>query len=140
MSKTTNLDQKQRFIELRAKNHSFDDIAGVVGVSKPTLIKWSRELELELTNQKALELDAIKRQYSVTREHRIELLGGQLKTVRDELATRDLKEVSTTQLLRLCVLLNGELEKLETPTTFAEMKEFELESLMSPQRVEWSPV
>lgn len=140
MSNTTNLDQQQRFIELRAKNHSFDAIAQDIGVSKPTLIKWSRELEVELINQKALELDAIKRQYSVTREHRIALLGGQLKTIREELATRDLKEVPTSQLIRLTMLLNTELEKLEAPVTFAGMEEFQLESFGAPQRVEWSPV
>lgn len=40
-----NLEKQQRFIELRAEGLSFDEIAKKVNISKPTLIKWSKELK-----------------------------------------------------------------------------------------------
>jgi transposase len=42
MTKVTKIDQKEQFIELRAKGVSYDEIAKEIGVSKPTLIKWGR--------------------------------------------------------------------------------------------------
>lgn len=40
-----NLEKQQKFIELRAEGLSFDEIAKKVNISKPTLIKWSKELK-----------------------------------------------------------------------------------------------
>ena len=40
-----NLEKQQKFIELRAEGLSFDEIARKVNISKPTLIKWSKELK-----------------------------------------------------------------------------------------------
>ena len=38
----------ERFIELRSEGNTFDEIAEVLKVSKPTLIKWSREYKKEI--------------------------------------------------------------------------------------------
>ncbi|MBK7630200.1 MAG: hypothetical protein IPJ23_05795 [Ignavibacteriales bacterium] len=40
-----NIEKQQKFIELRAEGLSFDEIAKKVNISKPTLIKWSKELK-----------------------------------------------------------------------------------------------
>ena len=40
-----NIEKQQKFIELRAEGLSFDEIAKRVNISKPTLIKWSKELK-----------------------------------------------------------------------------------------------
>ena len=50
---------KERFIELRAKGWSFDKIAKETGKAKQTLIDWSKELQDEIGNRKALELEAL---------------------------------------------------------------------------------
>ena len=41
MSKT--LDERQQFIELRAKGYSFQKISDELNISKPTLIEWSKD-------------------------------------------------------------------------------------------------
>ncbi|MBT2601832.1 hypothetical protein ABWK46_13160 [Peribacillus frigoritolerans] len=51
MTKVTKLDQKAQFIELRAKEVPYEKIAQELEVSKPTLIKWGRELETEISNR-----------------------------------------------------------------------------------------
>jgi DNA invertase Pin-like site-specific DNA recombinase len=62
-----NTEQKQRFIELRAKGNSFSSIAESISVSKPTLIKWSDELESDISNLKAIEQEALREQYLATK-------------------------------------------------------------------------
>ena len=53
------IETKERFIELRAKGWSFDKIAKELGKAKQTLIDWSKELQDEIANRKALELEAL---------------------------------------------------------------------------------
>ena len=45
---SANIDKQQKFIELRAEGHSFDEIAKRVQISKPTLIKWSKEFKEQI--------------------------------------------------------------------------------------------
>lgn len=62
------LETKERFIELRAKGWSFDKIAKEIGKAKQTLIDWSKELQDEIANRKALELEALYETYYLQRE------------------------------------------------------------------------
>lgn len=95
-------DKKEQFIELRAKNLSFAKIAEQIDVSKPTLISWSKNLQKEITNLKAIELEALQEQYYVAKKQRITLLGEQLSAIKNELADRkDLYELTTKELLQL---------------------------------------
>ena len=47
-----------RFIFLRSQGMSFNDITVQLGVSKPTLIKWSRQHQFEIQNLRATETEA----------------------------------------------------------------------------------
>ena len=62
---------KNRFVELCAMGWSFDRIAKQLSTSKPTLIAWSRELEIEISNLRAIALDALKEKYYLSRIKRI---------------------------------------------------------------------
>jgi hypothetical protein len=95
------LEQQQHFVELRAKGWSLRRIAGQIGVSPTTCSTWQHELEAEIANLKAIELEALQEQFYLSKEARIELLGKQLGLLKQELATRDLSEVSTDRLLEL---------------------------------------
>jgi IS30 family transposase len=72
------IDIKQRFIELRAKGWSFDKIAKDLGKAKQTLIDWSKELQDEIANRKALELEALYETYYLQRENRLQTFGAML--------------------------------------------------------------
>ena len=105
----TDRTQKQHeFIELRAKGNSFSIIAQKLGVSKSTLINWSKELTDEITNAKSLENDALLDKFQLMRHHQLKTLGDQLHKIRTEVAKRDLSEVPTDKLIML------ELKLLET--------------------------
>ncbi|MHC4278182.1 MAG: transposase, partial [Planctomycetota bacterium] len=94
-------ETKEQFIELRAKGLSFDKIAKELGVSKQALINWSKELSLEVSNIKAIQLEALQEKYYVLKEKRIELFGEKLKAINDELSKRDLSDIPTERLLDL---------------------------------------
>lgn len=63
---------KEKFIQMRAKGLSFDKIAEEVGVTKTTLITWSKELKIEIANMRTIELDSLLEQYYISKQQRIE--------------------------------------------------------------------
>jgi hypothetical protein len=121
-------DKQQDFIELRAKGNSFDTIAKQLEVSKGTLINWSRDLEDEIQNYSALELDTLKEKYLISKKHQIQSYGEQLATVREELSSRDLSDVKTEKLIEVEIKLLEAINKLGITTTLTgegmSLKEF----------------
>lgn len=107
MAKTTDkpgkAEQKERFIELRAAGHSYAACAQQLGVSKPTLISWARELSLEIQNARALRLDELFERFAVAKARRVETFGKRLEAILAELDQRDLSEVKTEALLSLAL-------------------------------------
>jgi transcriptional regulator with XRE-family HTH domain len=95
------LEQKQLFVELRAKGWSLRRCAEAIGVSKSTLATWCHELEAEIASLKAIELEALYEQFHLSKEARIQTLGAQVAALRQELDSRDMSEVSTEKLLEL---------------------------------------
>lgn len=114
MSKT--LEDKQQFIDLRAKGYSYAKIAKQINVSKPTLIQWSQEDATfrSINNLRALHLDELQEKYAISKQHRIEVFSGLLERVKAELATRDLSELSTVRLVSLQIRLLDAVRRDET--------------------------
>lgn len=105
------LQTKERFIELRAKGWSYDKIAKELGKAKQTLIDWGKELEDEIANLKALELEALYEKYYLLKESRIETFGELVKKLKDEVMSRDLSEVPTDKLLELLLKYNSQVKE-----------------------------
>ena len=53
-------EQKSRFIHLRAKGYSYTKIAKELKVSTSTLTNWNQELQEEIAQAKAMELEALQ--------------------------------------------------------------------------------
>jgi len=114
MSKT--LDDKQQFIELRAKGYSFTKIAEELGISKPTLINWSQEetTNKDIHNLHTLHMDELQEKYAMTKRHRIAVFGEVLNRAKAELDNRDLSTLSTDKLITLVIKLSDTLKQDET--------------------------
>ena len=106
-----NIDQKEKFIELRAKGWSFDRIAKELGRAKQTLIDWSKDLQEEIANRKALELDALYETYYLQRENRLQMFGAMLTKIKEEVEGRDLSDVATDKLLELFLKYNSQVKE-----------------------------
>lgn len=102
---------KERFIELRAKGWSFDKIAKETGKAKQTLIDWSKELQDEIGNRKALELEALYESYYLMRENRLQTFGAMLTKIKEEIERRDLSDVPTDKLLELLLKYNSQVKE-----------------------------
>ena len=93
------LKKKEAFIELRAQGLSFDKITRKLKVCKQTLIDWSKELEEEIGNLKAIELEALYEKYFLLKENRLQTFGELLARMSAELEKRNLADIPTDKLL-----------------------------------------
>ena len=110
-------DKKDQFVELRAKGNSYDSIAKKIGVSKGTLISWSRDLKLEIQNYHNLEADALMEKYKMTKNSQLESLGAQLSKVREEVSKRDLSDIPTEKLVTMEIKLLETINNSEASST-----------------------
>jgi hypothetical protein len=122
------LEIKERFIELRAKGWSFDKIARETGKAKQTLIDWSKELQDEIANRKALELEVLYEKYYLLKEAKIQKYGSILSKITNELESRDFNNVPTGRLLELYLLYFERLSQEVIEPNFKSSQEIEEES------------
>jgi hypothetical protein len=121
------LDIKDKFIELRAKGYSFDKIAKELGKAKQTLIDWSKELQDEIANVKALELEALYEKFYLLKESKITNYGAILSKITTELKDRDFSKVNTGQLLELYLLYFEKLSQEVIEPVFKSSEEIKEE-------------
>jgi hypothetical protein len=119
------LETKQKFIELRAKGYSFDKIARELGKSKQVLIDWSKDLEEEIANCKAIELDLLYEKYYLYKENRLQMFGELIQGIKEELSNRDLSDVPTDKLLDLLLKYENQIKEDIKEPIFKSSKEIE---------------
>ena len=107
---TENLELKQQFISLRAKGYSLEKIAQKIGKCRQTLSNWNSDLQEEIANAKAIELEALFEECLVTKEHRVRELSSLLTKINNELGKRDLSDVSDDKLIDLKLKIGDQLK------------------------------
>ena len=107
-------DKQKEFIELRAKNWSFQRISNEIGVSKPTLIKWDKEFRYEIETLNSIEMEGLYQEYRTTNMQRVEYLGEMHQKLVSELQERDLKDVRTDKLLDMAIKTSDKLEEIKS--------------------------
>ncbi len=100
-----------RFIFLRSQGWSFNRIQVELGVSKPTLIKWSRQHQFEIGNLRATETEALAEVVFGQRHERWRVLAGQLKKIEAEIENRDLEEIPVSRLHGIAAALRAEINR-----------------------------
>lgn len=120
------LETKGKFVELRAKGHSYDRIAKELNTSKQTLIDWSKEFETEIADLKRIELESLHETVLLIQRQQIDLLAEFFKKVNAELETRDLKDVPTDKLflmfLKCLSVLNESPEPIARQQVALELR------------------
>lgn len=92
------VDQKDKFIQLRAQGLSFDKIAEQTGISKPTLIKMNRELQVEVNRLKLINLESLADSYGMLRAQRIQHIGNLLNRVDTALEQVEFDQLPTDRI------------------------------------------
>ncbi|MBW8015898.1 MAG: hypothetical protein FVQ82_06900 [Planctomycetes bacterium] len=114
------MEPKQaQFIELRAAGQSYNKISVQLKVSKPTLIKWSRKFSNDIKNAKALEIESIREEYLLGREHQLRVLGTQLSKLTKEILKRNLKEIPTWRLFDMQRKIIAQIAKNDEQIEFS---------------------
>lgn len=121
------LEDKEKFIELRAKGWTFDKIAKELHKRKATLIDWSKELESEIANRKAIELEVLYEKHYLLKEQRIEKLGNLLNKIINEIDNRNLKDIPTNKLFDLFLKYNKEIKEEMIEPVYKSTMEIENE-------------
>ena len=120
-------EDKEKFIELRAKGWTFDKIAKELHKRKATLIDWSKELESEIANRKAIELEVLYEKHYLLKEQRIEKLGNLLNKIINEIDNRNLKDIPTDKLFDLLLKYNKEIKEEMIEPVYKSTMEIENE-------------
>lgn len=122
---------KEEFIEMRAKGYSFDKIAKKLGRSKNTLIVWSKELQGEIANCKAMELEALYEKYYLHKEGRLQIFGILLVKIKEELEQRNFLDIPTDKLLDLFLKYNNQVKDELTIPIYKSLQEIKEEKAES---------
>jgi len=121
------IDTKQRFIDLRARGWSFDKIAKELGKAKQTLIDWSKELQDEIANLKAMQLETLYESYYLLKENRLQTFGAMLIKIKEEALKRDLSDVPTDKLLDLLLKYENQVKDEVIEPTYKSSQEIKEE-------------
>ncbi|MFC1717108.1 helix-turn-helix domain-containing protein [Candidatus Poribacteria bacterium] len=103
--------ERRKFIQLRAEGLSFDKIARRTGISKRTLLSWSRKYESEIADLKAQRLEALREQYCLSIEAKVQMWGKIVNEIEPELARRRLSNVTSERLLDMLIKAQNKLEQ-----------------------------
>lgn len=116
---------KDVFIELRAKGISFEKISKELNISKPTLIKWAKELAHDIQNQKTILRESMLDGIELSRDKYIERLASLYSRVITELEIRDLEKIPTEKLVKMMCDLSAKIEPAMSLAVRVEKKEFD---------------
>ncbi|MCF7954650.1 MAG: hypothetical protein K9M75_02495 [Phycisphaerae bacterium] len=116
------IEKRGQFVGLRAKGMSYAKISEEIGISKTSLIHWSKELKLEIKNAQAIELERLREKYLLGREYRIRVNGTQLSQITEELLRRNLSEVPTRTLFDMQRKLIKEVKDDTGEIVFSEKR------------------
>ena len=115
-----NTTKRQEFLRLRSLGESFDKISAKIGISKPTLLKWSNDFAYELSQAKLKILDNIIEEYNVGKSGRLRIIAEEITRLDVELNKRDLASIPTSKLLQI------KLKALEVAGNILDVKRIEL--------------
>lgn len=104
-------DEKNKFIELRAKGLSFDKISAELNISKPTLIQWNAKFSREIANMSYLEFESLLSQYELAKKTRIDAFAAILERAMEELKSRSFEDISTKDLLSVISSIESKIRE-----------------------------
>ena len=108
------LATRNEFLRLRIAGLSFSRIARQLGVSKPTLIAWSRASQPELDSGRAEVQDRAQDEISTKANQQLAELERRHGALRQELFSRALRDIPTACLETLAGELHNRIDHLES--------------------------
>ena len=112
------VDEKKKFIELKAKGLSLSKISNELNISKPTLVKWSQEYNKEIRNLLYLQFESIITECQLEQSARIESMAKILRKALDELNSRSFADLNIKDLISIIEQTSEKLRKELLPVQY----------------------
>ena len=115
-------DSLEKFVEMRISGKTFAEISEALGVSKQSLIGWSKNVETKETISmgKLMRLQSTLKIFELDREARVQRFATLAQKINAELEKRDLSEIPTDKLLKMAVVNEGRLDDALQIITFQD--------------------
>ena len=104
-----NIEKQQKFIELRAEGLSFDEIAKKVNISKPTLIKWSKELKDKIDEVTQIIEEQFLAEQRIKNIARAQKISDELDRAYTALSSTDYENMKKKDLINIIKILEDKL-------------------------------
>ena len=104
---------RNEFLKLRLQGLSFNRIAAQIGVSKPTLIAWSRKCHAKVQSQETTANFTRDQALKLSYEQELAHLDIRIKAIKQELLSRTLHRTSSEDLESFLTHLEHRLQDLE---------------------------
>ena len=113
------IEDKLKYVQLRAEGKSYRAIAKEIGIHKDTCTRWEAELREQIAEHKEVRLKELYDSYHMTREARITQLGEAVKTIDTAIDTIGLSEANPEKLLDLKLKYSAALKDEYLPINTA---------------------
>ena len=110
--KLTTYEKKLKFIELRAMDVSFRDIADILSCSKTTLTNWEKKMSDDIEVHKKVMMDEILKSYQTAKSYRIKHFSDIYRKIKEELDRRSFKTIPSDKLFIMLNKCSEALNKL----------------------------
>lgn len=110
--KLTTYEKKMRFIELRAMDVSFRDIAEILCCSKTTLTNWEKKMSDDIEVYKKVMMDEILKSYQTAKSYRLKHFSDIYRKIKAELDRRSFKTIPSDKLFIMLNKCSEALDKL----------------------------
>lgn len=93
------IEDKAKFIQLRAEGRSYAFISSQLNISKSTCSAWENEMSAAITERKGETLEELYDSYGMVKEARIRQLGDTLNGINEAIASMDFSTMAPEKLL-----------------------------------------
>jgi hypothetical protein len=121
--------QLNRFFQLRAQNHSYDNLSHLLNIPKRTLLRWGKEHAGKIEMLKKRSFDKLFKELDVSVRRRIEMLAKDLKKINKELKNKSYCSVIAIDLLKMKMKLISALAKYDTAVEEREFAPFDFQEV-----------
>ena len=103
---------KDKFIELRARHVTYDQIAADLKVNRTTALRWGQRYQSEIDALAAVQAEALRHKFYASRETEIEVLSKRLARLEHEIDQRNPQYMHTRELTDLIRATRARLDVL----------------------------
>lgn len=110
--KLTPYEKKLKFVELRAMDVSYRDIADILSCSKTTLTNWEKKMSDDIEIHKKVMMDEILKSYQTAKSYRLKHFSDIYRKIKAELDNRSFKAIPSDKLFMMLNKCSEALDKL----------------------------